>query len=216
MFGDYGDSLQDWIDNPGAAWSAMWSRINVAADRVQVRLAKIPTLETNLGAAQQRVAAMPAGAARDQAAATVAQAQNELAGLKGESTSLTAQILEGISTLRGLQARITSGTLSGVGIFAGLGQFDILSVAVVVALVAAAAAAIAWSTKFDSRLGLFSAAMAAGMTPQQAADFSKSPQNPAGNPFGLSLDLTTVALVVAAVVFLPQIVGQVKRARRAA
>lgn len=216
MFGDYGDTLQDWIDNPMAAWSAVWSRVNVAADRVQVRLAKIPGLEHSLGAAQQRVNAMRAGAARDKAQAVVTQAQNELAGLKTESTSLTAHILEAVSTLRALQARITSGTLSGLGVFGSLGQFQILGPAVVIALVAAAAAAIAWSTKFDSRLALFNAAMQAGMTPQQAADFAKSPQNPAGNPLGIGLDLTTVALVVAAVVFLPQIVGQVKRARSAA
>jgi hypothetical protein len=216
VFGDYGDSLQDWIDNPVAAWTAVWDRVNVAADRVQVRLAKIPAIETSLGAAQQRVQGMPAGAARNQAQAVVTQAQRELAGLKTESTSLTAKILESISTLRALQARIASGTFSGLGVFGNLGQFDILSVAVVVAIVAAAAAAIAWSTKFDSRLSLFNTAMAAGMTPQQAADFAKSPQNPAGNPLGISFDLTTVALVVAAVVFLPQIMGQVSKARRAA
>jgi hypothetical protein len=216
VFGDYGDSLQDWIDNPVAAWTAVWDRVNVAADRVQVRLAKIPGLEASLGAAQQRVQSMPAGSARDQAQAVVNQAQAELAGLKSESTSLTAQILEAVSSLRALQSRITSGTLNGLGVFGSLGQFQILAPALVIALVAAAAAAIAWSTKFDSKLGLFNAAMAAGMTPAAAAAFAKSPQNPVGNPLGLSLDLTTVALVVAAVVFLPQIMGQVKRARAAA
>jgi len=214
VFGDYGDTLQDWIDNPVAAWTAVWDRVNVAADRVQVRLAKIPGLEASLGAAQQRVSAMPAGPARDQAQATVTSAQNELASLKGESTSLTAQVLEAVSTLRSLQARITSGTLSGLGVFGSLGQFDILSVAVVVAIVAAAAAAIAWSTKFDSKVGLFNTAMQAGMTPAQAATFASSGGGLPG--LGFNLDLTTVALVVAAVVFLPQLVGQVKRARAAA
>ena len=215
--GDYGDTLQDWLDNPQAAWTAVWARVNVAADRVQVRQQKIPTIEANLGAAQQRVAALPPGPSRDQQAALVSQAQNELASLKAESSSLTGQVLEAISNLRAMQARITSGTFSGLGAFGALGQFEVLTVAIVVGFVAVSVAAIAWSTKFDSKAGLFDQAMKAGMTAEQAAAYAAGGGNPLGkNPLGLNFDLTPVVLVVLAVVFLPQIVGQVKRARAAA
>lgn len=201
----YGDSIQDWLDNPAAAWTAVWARVNVAADRVQVRQQKIPQLEHDLGAAQQRVANMPAGSAKTRAQQVVAQAQNELAALKSDLSSITSGVLEAVATLRGLQARITTATL---------GQFQILAPVVLVAIIAAAAAALAWSTKFDSKLSLFNAAIKAGLSPADAAKFAGGGAPP-GLPNLASFDFTTIALVIGAVILLPTLLQSFNRGRSA-
>lgn len=207
----YGDSIQDWITNPAAAWQAVNARVQLAALRFDQRRKQIPDLESKLAAARTRVAQMPAGARRQADQAKVDNAANALAQLKSEANGLVAKVMDAIRTMSDAGARVNAEQFQQLG---GLGQIQIIAPLVLVAVIAVAGAALAWSTKFDSKLALFKAGIAAGLSPEEAAKLAAG-GGLGGGFAGLNLDLTTVAIGLGLVLLLPTILKQMRGARAA-
>lgn len=203
----YGDSIQDWITNPAAAWQAVNARVQLAALRFDQRRNRIPDLESKLSAARARVAQLT-GTARTTEQAKVDRAAAELAQLKAEASGLVAKVMDAVRTMSDAGARVSAERFQALG---ALGQIQIIAPLVLVAVIAAAAAALAWSTKFDSKLGLLNAGIAAGLSPQEAAKLAEG-----GGLPGFSLDMTTVLLGLGLVFLVPKLLNQAGRGIRGA